>query len=185
MVVHESRKGKAMDLTDFFVKGYVQTNDETVFAPLELILDEIEWEQKTYTDWYWRPRQTDRLQEKLLETHNLLAKKYVEQLFPKYKLGYRDIWNGIDVGADNYHNDLNEGPNAMFLLHFNNMNEKIGGGFGFRNSVTKHESGFMYPQKYDVIFGSQQSNWEHRASKLNILPTDRIVANFGFYIEGL
>ncbi len=174
-----------MDLTDFFVKGYTQTNDEEVFAPLEEILDQVEWEQKPYTDWYWWPKQTDLLKEKMIETHNLLGKKYVEQLFPNYTLGYRTLWNGIDIGADNYHSDLNEGPNSMFLLHFNNMNEETGGSFGFRNSITKEESGFMYPQKYDVIFGSQQSNWEHRASKLNVIPTDRIVANFGFYIEGL
>jgi hypothetical protein len=174
-----------MDLDNFFSKGYTTVNDQAMFLPLEKILNTIEWEQETYTHWYWRPKQTSALKDALLETHKLLAEKYISNTFPNYELGYRDLWNGIDIGADNYHNDLNEGPNAMFLLHFNDMNEETGGGFAFRNSVTEEETGFMYPKKYDIIFGSQQDNWEHRATKLNIIPVDRIVANFGMYLKGI
>ena len=35
-----------MDLTDFFVKGFTQTNDEEVFSPLEEILEQVEWEHR-------------------------------------------------------------------------------------------------------------------------------------------
>jgi len=163
----------------------VLTNNPLMFNSLEKILDTIEWEQKDYTNWYWRPKQTTELKQALLDTHNLLATEYVDKLFPKYELGYRDLWNGIDIGADNYHSDLNEGPNAFFLLYFNTMTKDTGGGFGFRNAITKEETGFIYPKSYDIIFGSQQSCWEHRAENLNTYPIDRLVANFGFVCEGL
>lgn len=174
-----------MDFATFFVKGYSHTNDPTTCALLENTIKDLEWSREDYADWYWLPKQTKSLEDALLETHNLLAKKYVEQMSSNYSMGYRDLWNGIDKGAEHYHSDLNEGPNAMFLLYFNSMNENIGGGIGFRHSITKEESGLVYPQKYDIIFGSQQSMWEHRASKMNIVPNDRIVATFGFYIEEL
>lgn len=171
-------------MTSFFTKGFTVENNPNVFHPILKILDSLEWDQKDYTYWYWRPKETSVLKDALIETHEILSKQYISKIFSNYKFGYRDLWNGIDIGADNFHNDLNEGPNVFFLLYFNTMDDTTGGGIGFRDSVTKEETGFLYPQKYDVLLGSQQSSWEHRVEKMK-KQTNRIVANFGFICDEL
>lgn len=173
-----------IDISNFFTKGYVLIHDPTMFEPLEQVLPSVKWTQDSKDINLNVPKPTRKLSKALAHTHNLLAETYVGKVFGDYHLGYGDIWNGYDTGATNWHSDLNEKPNAMFLMYFTEMTESTGGGLGYRRAMSKEETGMIYPKKYDIVFGSQQPSWEHRVTKLNI-PTERIVANFGFIINGL
>ena len=173
-----------MDITGFFTDGYVLMNNPNVFRHLEEIVNDIYW-VRSPEGMLIPNRKTKQLKEALKSTHQLLAETYIKEIFPRYKTDYSSIWNGVDILATNWHCDYNtEKPNAMFLLYLNDMNEETGGAFGYRNAVTKEVTGFFYPKKYDVVFGSQQPSWEHKATKINNM-ADRITANFGFIIEGI
>lgn len=172
-----------MDPTGFFTEGYIRMNNPEVFKPLEEIVSTITWVKSP--EGMFIPKINRKIKEALKETHDLLAKTYIQQVFQRYELGYSSIWNGVDTLATRWHCDYTtEKPNAMFLLYLNDMSEETGGAFGYRNAVTKEETGFFYPKKYDVVFGSQQPSWEHKATKINNM-ADRITANFGFIIEGI
>lgn len=171
-----------MDPTGFFTNGYVLMNNPSMFKAVEEVLDDVVWVEDP--NGMKVPQKNKKLKNALSYTHKLLAETFLDPVFPIYDYGYGDIWNGVDKGATQWHSDLNEKPNAMFLLYFNDMNEETGGAFGYRNAISKHETGFFYPKKYDLVFGSQQEIWEHKATKINS-NVDRITANFGFVIEGI
>ena len=172
-----------MNIEDFFTKGFTYTNDSEVFKPIESVFDHIVWYKNPAKQDVLYTEKNKHLQQALDSTMNLLGEKYVSMLSPKFSTGYCDMWNGVDDGTDKWHNDGREGPNLFFILYFNSMNESIGGGIGFRETQTKKQTGFIWPQKYDVLMGSQRPQYEHLVEHLN-KPIERTVANFGFSVEG-
>jgi len=175
----------SVQTVDFFTKGFAHFNDQTCFQFLEPLLPKLQWEKQNNGAKYYRScNNNSDITEQLSKTHIFLSEKYVSQFWPKYKIGYNAIWNGIDIGADNFHNDLDQGCNLLFLLYFNDTNKDIGGGISFRDSFSKEITGFIHPKKYDIVMVSQQKQWEHSAESMKKDFT-RIVANFGFYCERL
>jgi len=173
-----------MNLIDLYTKGFCCFNNSSVFEPLESIIDQIIWYANPDKKTVMYTEKNEILQNALDDTLIMLSNQYVKNISPVYSAGYTDMWNGVDDGTDKWHNDGREGPNLFFILYFNSMDKDIGGGIGFRETQCQKETGFIWPKKYDILIGSQRPQYQHKVEPLH-KPVERIVANFGFYVEGL
>jgi len=84
-----------------------------------------------------------------------LAEKYLEPIFPSWKLIECHYSEKISSGdrITVWHNDSNFGMNITFLYYMDDMNSDIGGAISIRNGLYEEK---IYPKSGMVILLSQQ-----------------------------
>jgi hypothetical protein len=171
-------------LSELNTKGHYKFNDKSFFIYLEKALESVVWGKPQDDDPYFFTTEiTDEINIALSKTANTIDDKIVSKIDPDNKQGYKYIWNGTEFSICRWHNDLKEGPNLFFLLYLTDMNPDCGGEIEFRSAHTKEVTGSILPQKYDIVIGSQELDWEHQVSPFLCGPMERITCNFGFYIS--
>ena len=162
--------------------GYFRIKDEEAFQFIDI--HSIEWSTKGTIPLQMCVR-TSKTQESLLKTQQWLGEKYIRPVFGEYTCDYVDLVNGMDDNVFEWHNDYEEGKvNLGILLYFNDTDEEIGSGIGFRLPFTTECTGFFYPKAGDVCLINHTTNFEHQVTKQNI-PLPRIVASFHYYVNAL
>jgi hypothetical protein len=94
--------------------------------------------------------------------------------------GTVDAWRGVDVGTDQWHNDMPDGYNTAFLMYLCDTSPETGGGLEFRARDFSYTE-IVFPKKYDIIVLDQDLRYEHRVLPL-IKQINRDIANIEFNI---
>jgi hypothetical protein len=91
-----------------------------------------------------------------------VSKKYVLPLYKNYKVVYYAVWDGVDLGSAEWHNDAVEGFDFNVLYYFDDTDKNKGGQIEF-----KHAAGevCIYPKSGDLIFINQNGQFYHRANR--------------------
>lgn len=169
-----------MILSNLINKGYYLNRDADAFQFIDV--NTVQWSDKG-TNPLQMVKRTEEVQNALLTTQKWLGEKYILPTFGFYHNDYCDLVNGMDDNVYEWHNDFEYNKvNIGILLYFNDTDEDIGSGIGFRDPNTKVEHAFFYPKAGDVCILNHTTNFEHRVTKQNI-PTQRIVASFHYYVD--
>ncbi len=91
-----------------------------------------------------------------------VSKNYVYSLYKNFEVVYYSIWDGVDLGSTEWHNDSVEGFDFNVLYYLDNTNEKIGGSIEFRWSEGEE---LIYPSSGDLVFINQNGKFYHKASR--------------------
>lgn len=167
--------------------GFYTENNVLAFQYLEDTIPNIKWlrgigNRKDYRfplNYYMLG-----MRKKMLMTADYLFNQYLKPYSEKQDLIYYHCWNGTEQTSCHWHNDFCEGANIMFLLYFTDMNMDAGGEIMFRNiSQNNRITAFHLPQKYDVVVGSQDEQFEHRVEHFRDPDMHRITMNFGFNVS--
>jgi hypothetical protein len=160
-----------MIMDDFFTKGFTYTFDHDLIKHIreEDLCDPESWFQSDEGPKYPLDYDLSAVMEYLQET-------YVTPLFGESEKGYSYIWSRNEKSAQEWHNDLIEGPNLFFLYYLNDV--YVDGEIRFR--INGVETGRLQPRLGLLVMGSQESHVEHKAE-----PTTetRILSNFAFYVN--
>lgn len=91
-----------------------------------------------------------------------VSEKYIEPLYKDYEVTYCGVWDGVDLGSADWHNDAVEGFDFNVLYYFDDTDESTGGQIEF-----KHYNGevCIYPKKGDLVFINQNGKFYHKASR--------------------
>ncbi len=171
-------------LGDLNTKGHHKIQDKSFFVYLEKALENVIWDKPEEDDPYFFTTEiTDEISEALNKTADMIGERIVSLIDKDHVQGYKFIWNGTELSICRWHNDLKEGPNLFFLLYLTDMNAECGGEIEFRSTHTKEVTGSILPQKYDLIIGSQELDWEHQVGVFKCGPMERITCNFGYYVK--
>lgn len=105
-----------------------------------------------------------------------ISKKYVEPIYKNYIVTYCAVWDGVDLGSAEWHNDKIEGFDFSVLYYYDSTNEESGGQieFKFPDGET-----IIYPKSGDLIFINQDKKFFHKASRSN---SSRRVASIEYKI---
>lgn len=160
-----------MNLDEFFTNGFTYTFDYDVIKYIreEDLRDPDSWFQSDEGLKY--PLNYD-----LSAVMDYLQEKYVTPFFGKSEKGYNYIWSNNEKSAQEWHNDLIEGPNLFFLYYLNDV--YTDGEIRFR--VNGVETGNLQPRLGLLVMGSQESHVEHKAEPST---ETRIVSNYAFYVS--
>jgi hypothetical protein len=111
-----------------------------------------------------------------------LAKKYIEKIFPVWKLIEFSVSEKVlpEDRITFWHNDSRfVGCNLTFLYYMDDMSPEIGGSISIRNGIYEEK---IYPKNGTLIMLSQQPNVEHKAE---FCKTRRKMYNIDYLVKGL
>lgn len=91
-----------------------------------------------------------------------VSTQYVASLYKNYQVVYYAVWDGVDMGSAEWHNDAVEGFDFNVLYYFDNTDPSIGGQIEFQHS---EGTVCIYPQSGDLVFINQNGKFKHRASR--------------------
>ena len=163
-----------MQLTDFFVKGYYSDILNTD------ILAEFDNYKFVNCQENSSMHITDVIQKKLDDLHLYLAETYVSKVFSSYRLLNNGMWDNVDSGSSEWHNDFSDGDplNSNILVYIDDnrlYNNCI--------MITNGEDEFkIQPQPNQLVWLNQSSCFKHKAIHTS---GPRILLSFEFFIEDL
>lgn len=157
-------------LSNFLLNGYAHFNESGLLDLSKFNIVNVEI--------------TDNLDISFSEEEQLLidkyveyvSKKYVEPIYKNYIVTYCAVWDGVDLGSTEWHNDKIEGFDFSVLYYYDSTNEESGGQieFKFPDGET-----IIYPKSGDLIFINQDKKFFHKASRSN---SSRRVASIEYKI---
>ena len=157
-------------LSNFLLNGYAHFNESGLLDLSKFNIVNVEI--------------TDNLDISFSEEEQLLidkyveyvSKKYVEPIYKNYIVTYCAVWDGVDLGSKEWHNDKIEGFDFSVLYYYDSTNEESGGQieFKFPDGET-----IIYPKSGDLIFINQDKKFFHKASRSN---SSRRVASIEYKI---
>jgi hypothetical protein len=163
-----------IDFTDFFKNGF-QIFDGSLYSN-QIDVTNIDWEYEGGIHNDYHPSNNKEIINSILYSiHYQLATDIVEPNFENYTVDKRRMWEGVNLDATNWHNDLSEGPNCFFLLYHSEM---IKDGFiHFRN---KCEEFTVVPKPGVLIAVNCENGFEHRADKSK---QQRVISSYCFNVK--
>jgi predicted 2-oxoglutarate/Fe(II)-dependent dioxygenase YbiX len=107
-----------------------------------------------------------------------IAEKHLKKIYNSFTLGNVGIWDGVDFGSQQWHNDSNEGKgvDCNFLLYFDDMSEKTGGALYVKGPFGEQK---IYPKRDMLVWLNQSEKFLHKADTAN---TKRRLASFEFIL---
>jgi hypothetical protein len=152
-----------MDLTDqinsYFTRGFAVFDGTECHKQLEPIISDTRWKYEGGINNDWHPdNNLDLYRVMLYSVHQYIATEIVENMFNSYIVDKRRIWEGVNLDATGWHNDIGEGPNCFFLLYHSLM--ETDGRIHFRNSLEQWE---ILPRPGLLVAVNCENNFEHRA----------------------
>jgi hypothetical protein len=91
-----------------------------------------------------------------------VSKKYVGSLYKNYEVVYYAVWDGVDQGSTEWHNDAVEGFDFNVLYYYDDTDETVGGQIELRNYEGEV---CVYPKSGDLVFINQNGKFYHRANR--------------------
>jgi len=118
---------------------------------------------------------TEEQKEKLGIVQHFLESNFLTEF--EYYIVKCCIWDGVDDGSVQFHNDGKEHMNCTFLCYFSDTSEETGGALFVKklNGVASK----IYPQAGDIVWLNQDEKFQHKAERSSI---PRIVAGFEYNI---
>lgn len=117
----------------------------------------------------------------LLELHLLIGQEYISKLFDRnYILKNCAMWEGVDEGSIDWHNDWQNGKNmnTNLLVYLDDTTEHLNS-IQVRNKVDEY---VVLPKEGDFVLLNQGLGFEHKATHNG---GRRRVLSFEFFIHGL
>ena len=93
---------------------------------------------------------------------NYVSQNFVKTLYKDFEIVYYSVWDGVDIGSTEWHNDSVEGFDFNVLYYFDDTNPGVGGSVEFQYPGGEHK---VYPKHGDLIFINQSGKFCHKASR--------------------
>lgn len=159
---------------DFFTQGF-QIFDGSQYMHY-IDVDSIQWQYEGGINNDYHPaNDRDKIDSVLYAIHYQIALDIVEPSVKYYTIEKRRIWEGVNLDATAWHNDLKEGPNCFFLLYHSKM---IDDGFVyFRN---RREEWKILPEPGLLVAVNCLSDFEHKA---DVSSRQRVISSYYFNLS--
>lgn len=146
-----------LDQTDIFLnRGYAHFNESGLLDLSKFSITNVEIDDNLENNF------STEEQVMMEQFVDYVSKKYVEPLYKNYEVVYYAVWDGVDLGSTEWHNDAVEGFDFNVLYYYDDTNETVGGQIEFRNYEGEV---CIYPKKGDLMFINQNGKFYHRASR--------------------
>ncbi len=171
-----------IDFTNFFTNGYILHRDANI--------DVSEFDSYNFPDCTdseeviynaQSPIEKAICQAHLMQLHNYLANNYVSKIFDNFEFKERDIWNGVDIGSIEWHNDHEDGDpfNSTILLYLDDNTPENGNFIAVRGPNSEN---ILYPRRGEFVWLNKKKIFQHKAKHTS---GKRRLLGFEFYIPGL
>lgn len=163
------------DVYNFFVNGYMHGHLDEV--------ESIDFDKYHFVDCTHNPEHDGMPDPTIVpildDVYSILRHRYINQLFQNYTLHERNIWQGVDSGSKEWHNDYAEYKsfNSNILVYLDDSYDK--NTIQVRNET---EEFIIYPKKGDFVWLNQNPKFQHRATHIEGI---RRLISFEIYINDL
>ena len=162
-----------MQLDDFFVKGYYT---EVFCNNIALEFSNYDFTNCNSANHMQVPEQ---VQQRLDSIHLSLADNYVSKIFTSYELLNNGLWDGVDSGSSDWHNDQkSRGFNSNILVYIDD-NRVYNNYIMVTNGAEEFK---IQPQSNQLVWLNQSSCFKHKAIHTS---GPRRLLSFEFFVEGL
>jgi hypothetical protein len=162
-----------MQLGDFFVKGYYT---EVCCNNIALEFSNYDFTNCNSANHMQVPEQ---VQQRLDSIHLSLADNYVSKIFTSYELLNNGLWDGVDSGSSDWHNDQkSRGFNSNILVYIDD-NRVYNNYIMVTNGAEEFK---IQPQPNQLVWLNQSSCFKHKAIHTS---GPRRLLSFEFFVEGL
>tara|TARA_B110000305_G_C19135552_1_gene491003 strand:- start:254 stop:745 length:492 start_codon:yes stop_codon:yes gene_type:complete len=162
-----------MQLDDFFVKGYYT---EVCCNNIALEFSNYDFTNCNSANHMQVPEQ---VQQRLDSIHLSLADNYVSKIFTSYELLNNGLWDGVDSGSSDWHNDQkSRGFNSNILVYIDD-NRVYNNYIMVTNGAEEFK---IQPQSNQLVWLNQSSCFKHKAIHTS---GPRRLLSFEFFVEGL
>ena len=162
-----------MQLDDFFVKGYYT---EVCCNNIALEFSNYDFTNCNSANHMQVPKQ---VQQRLDSIHLSLADNYVSKIFTSYELLNNGLWDGVDSGSSDWHNDQkSRGFNSNILVYIDD-NRVYNNYIMVTNGAEEFK---IQPQSNQLVWLNQSSCFKHKAIHTS---GPRRLLSFEFFVEGL
>ena len=162
-----------MQLDDFFVKGYYT---EVCCNNIALEFSNYDFTNCNSANHMQVPEQ---VQQRLASIHLSLADNYVSKIFTSYELLNNGLWDGVDSGSSDWHNDQkSRGFNSNILVYIDD-NRVYNNYIMVTNGAEEFK---IQPQPNQLVWLNQSSCFKHKAIHTS---GPRRLLSFEFFVEGL
>ena len=160
-------------IDDFFVKGYctdvLSSNIAAEFSNYDF----------TNCNSANRMQVPEQVQQRLDSIHLSLADNYVSKIFTSYELLNNGLWDGVDSGSSDWHNDQkSRGFNSNILVYIDD-NRVYNNYIMVTNGAEEFQ---IQPQPNQLVWLNQSSCFKHKAIHTS---GPRRLLSFEFFVEGL
>ena len=162
-----------MQLDDFFVKGYYT---EVFCNNIALEFSNYDFTNCNSAN---RMQVPEQVQQRLDSIHLSLADNYVSKIFTSYELLNNGLWDGVDSGSSDWHNDQkSRGFNSNILVYIDD-NRVYNNYIMVTNGAEEFK---IQPQPNQLVWLNQSSCFKHKAIHTS---GPRRLLSFEFFVEGL
>ena len=163
------------DAYSFFVNGYIHGHISDI--------ESIDFDKYEFVDCTNNPEYDGLADQNIMplldEVYDKLKTEYISKLFQNFNLHERNIWQGVDAGSKEWHNDYAEYKsfNSNILVYLDDS-------YGKNTIEVRNESEefIIYPKKGDFVWLNQNPKFEHRARHIEGI---RRLISFEMYINDL
>ena len=160
-------------IDDFFVKGYctdvLSSNIAAEFSNYDF----------TNCNSANRMQVPEQVQQRLDSIHLSLADNYVSKIFTSYELLNNGLWDGVDSGSSDWHNDqTSRGFNSNILVYIDD-NRVYNNYIMVTNGAEEFK---IQPQSNQLVWLNQSSCFKHKAIHTS---GPRRLLSFEFFVEDL
>lgn len=166
---------KINDVNSFFINGYMHGHIDEI--------ESIDFNKYEFVNCAHDPEPNGKADESIItlldKIYDKLKTEYVGKLFHDFTLHESNIWQGVDSGSKEWHNDYDEYKsfNSNILVY---LDDSYG-----KNTIeirNEFEEFVIYPKKGDFVWLNQNPKFEHRAKHVEGI---RRLMSFEIYINGL
>jgi len=109
-----------------------------------------------------RPRYQE---QQMLKVVDYLKCNFLNCVFKEYNILSCSLWDGVDSGSLDFHNDSKEGQSFCFLIYFDDQKQETGGSISFKWPGGQET---IIPKAGTVCWVNQQTKFQHRAERSKI-----------------
>lgn len=155
---------------NFVTKGYAVFTDPGIIDLSKFVITNVEFAEDLYDI-------TDHEEQQHLEKFiNYVSEHYVKTVYPNFRVEYANVWDGVDAGSMNWHNDHVEGFDLNVLYYHDSTSPETGGEIEFKYPGGEDK---LYPKSGTLIFINQNGQFEHKANRSTV---NRRVASIEYKI---
>jgi hypothetical protein len=143
-------------IDNFLTKGYAHFNVGAILDLSKFKITNVEINDNLENNF------SDEERLMITEFVDFVSKYYVAKTYNSYEVLYFAVWDGVDLGSAEWHNDKVEGFDFNVLYYYDNTDEETGGSIQFQYPDGEH---VIYPKTGDLVFINQSGLFKHKASR--------------------